>query len=461
MIQPTAFKTYDIRGIVETELPIAAIYRLSQTIAQYLRQHDSSITTIAIGRDGRVSSPAISQQLEQGLLDAGLRCIDLGIVPTPLVYYAQYTLPVQAGIIITASHNPAAYNGLKIVVQRKTLFGTAIQTLKEQYYTPIAPSTIPAGHRSKQDIIPQYIAALRHEFATLIGSQRPMIIDCGNGATGAVIPDLIQEMQWQHATLRATTIDGTFPDRDPNPTIESHTAALRAQASMQSTMAIAFDGDGDRVVFIDEQGRQLTGDTTLAIIAAAMAQRQQAITVVTDVKCSPTLQQWLQQQTVAVVQTPCGIGFIKEAMQQHNAPFGGELSCHYCFTDRHHGYDDGIYTALRLLELLQEQNCRLATLVDQLPTRYTGQDLRIPCPGEHRATIIAAITAEYATMPDVQITTIDGISVTVPTGSFNLRGSNTEAVLSVRIEGATEQQYQQLEQEILGFIAQQLRMCQV
>lgn len=459
IIQPTAFKTYDIRGIVETELPIAALYDLGHAIARYFLHVDPTLSHIVVGRDGRTSSPAMSNKLIAGLVDAGLRIIDIGIAPTPVVYFAHYQLPTDAGIIITASHNPAQYNGVKIVLQHHTLYGPAIADLGRLYQEEITnkqssgASCVPQTSKIEiRDMMPRYVEALQQEFIQLQGMARPLIIDCGNGATGNVIPAMVEQFQWSQTTLRATRIDGTFPDRNPNPTIEEYTHALRTGAAENHCLAIAFDGDGDRVVFIDEQGRQLTGDTTLAIIAAALARQQGPCTVVTDVKCSPTLQQWLTTQEVTVVQTPCGIAFIKQAMHEHQASFGGELSCHYCFTDRHQGYDDGIYTALRLLELLEAQQTTLAALVDQLPTRFTGQDLRIACPESTKKNAVQMVYEYYQKKPDAQLMTLDGVSVTLPYGSCNVRASNTESVLSVRIEGRTAQAYAELEQEVLQLI---------
>lgn len=501
MIQPSAFKAYDIRAIVGTELPIEDTLQLGMAIA-HLYKEKYNIHAVALGRDGRLSSPPIAQNLIQGLASQGIKVIDLSIVPTPLVVATQHMLNIPAGIMVTASHNPAQYNGVKLSVAGKALHGKDIQELADIYYdfysassfdtalwatqderekitqeyientdssqkkvtqlvsqqfatTPFVLSDFAEqncieGWRETQNFIPHYINSLINEFAHLKNSTRKIIFDCGNGATGAVIPHMLAQLELQNSSTIDHEIDGNFPNREADPTKEKNTAKIRSLAQEHQAIGIAFDGDGDRVVFIDELGRQLTGDTAFTLFAAHIAQNN---TVITDVKCSPTLRGWLQQQNITVQQTPCGIGNIMHAMHEHNAPLGGELSSHFCFTDRHPGYDDGIYTALRMIELLEQKNVKLADLVDALPLRCTGQDMRITCPG-NRKEIVDRLHNHFKLLPSCTIETIDGISITLPNGSCNIRASNTEPVLSARIEASTWDEYTNLEQMLLQIIEQ-------
>lgn len=452
--KPLVFKKYDIRGIVDQELFINDIYRITQATAQYFRQEQPALTTLIVGMDGRTHSPEIKKLVCAALQDLGINVIFIGTCPTPVFYYANQVLAAAGGIMITASHNPKEYNGLKLVINKINLFDQAIVAIKELFFSnqhfTLAPQR---GTYQEQDIITPYISFLENQFNALKNNNFTAIIDCANGATGTVIPELVNRMNWKNVTLINSTVDGTFPAHEANPTIDENIREIqefitqKKNGERTNCVGIGFDGDGDRMVAVTENGTPIRGDECYTIMGQALAQEHGPFSMVVDIKCANSLLDLLRSLGITCYFAPCGVGFVREKIRNHNALFGGELSCHYCFNDRYFGYDDGMYAMMRIFELIITKKTTLQTRYEQLPARYFSPELRIPCSQEHKWDIVAAVKQNVASYPDSTLITIDGMRLETPCGCATLRASNTEPLLSLRIEGTNQENLDMLMQE--------------
>lgn len=435
------FKKYDIRGIVHQELAIDQVYRLTKAIVHYFKMQNPELKTIVVGMDGRTHSPAIKDHVCNAIIDSGTDVVFIGTCPTPLFYFANETLDVQAGIMITASHNPKAHNGFKLVLNKKSVFDQEIVTIKNLFFSDLSFSqTRQKGFFSQQNIIPTYVNILAHQFKHLQDQPVPVIIDCAHGATAAIIPTLVQVMGWNNAQLMYATVDGEFPAHEADPTKEENMHDLRQELRMHpGFFGVSFDGDGDRFAAITEDGLLVRGEELIAIFCKEIHEQQGQFTLVTDIKCANAIVNQLRDWQLQQVFTPCGIGFIRAAMRKHKALFGGEISCHYCFADRYFGFDDGIYAMMRLIEILVKAQVPLQAHYDALPARFYSPELRLSCDNEQKFSIVESIKQQLSQRPEIQLNVIDGIRAEFPYGCATIRPSNTEAVVSARFEGSTPQ----------------------
>jgi phosphomannomutase/phosphoglucomutase len=445
----TVFKKYDIRGIVDHELFIDDTYRIAQAIATYFRQQQPTLTSLIVGMDGRIHSPQIKQQVCTAIQDMGINVIFIGVCPTPAFYYANQVLPAAGGIMITASHNPKEYNGLKLLLNKINVFDQEITAIKDLFFSD--HQFLPAhrhGNYQEHDIISAYINFLESQFAALKHSTLTAVIDCAHGATAAVIPQLVQRMSWKNVKLINDYVDGNFPAHEANPTIDDNIKDVQQRIKITpNCVGIGFDGDGDRMVAVTEQGTPVRGDECYTLFAQALAEEIGPFTLVVDIKCANALLRLLQSHALNYILAPCGVGFVRNEMRKHHALFGGELSCHYCFNDRYFGYDDGIYAMMRLFELITTRKTTLQHRYAQLPTRYFSPELRIHCAPEKKWTIVEQVKKEVASYPNSSLITIDGIRLEVPHGCVTLRASNTEPLISLRIEGTNQKNLDTLIQE--------------
>lgn len=437
----SAFKKYDIRGIVGNELTIDAMYQLTIAIAQYFKQQCPHLTTVIVGMDGRTHSPAIKELVCKALIDSGLHVYAIGTVPTPLFYFANHILGAQAGIMITASHNPKDYNGLKLMLEKVSVFDEGIQDIKTRYFSnpTISAGAVP-GTYLDLTIDETYLTFLTNQFAHLKNSPVNVVFDCAHGATATIIPALVQVMNWQNARILYGTLDGTFPAHEADPSKADSMRDLQQFIAQHPTYCgIGFDGDGDRMAAVTEEGVRVQGDEHGAIFCHEIGKTKPHSHVVADVKYANAILDQCARAGMTYTLTPCGIGFVRQTMRKHNAIFGGEISCHYCFADRYFGFDDGIYAALRLLEILHNNAQPLQKLYDALPERYCSSELRLQCSHEAKHEIVKTLHGRLAQRTDVAINTIDGIRVSSAYGCASIRPSNTEPLLSARFEGTSKQ----------------------
>ena len=438
---PLVFKKYDIRGIINQELIIDDIYRITQAIATCFQQQDSTINTLVVGMDGRTHSPHIKEQVCTALQDHGINVIFLGICPTPTFYFANETLPASGGIMITASHNPKQYNGLKLMLHKKNVFDQAIVTIKELFFSHqnFPPATV-SGTYQEKDIIEPYIDFLAKQFNHLHAKSIKAVIDCAHGATAAIIPQLVKRMNWAQVHLINSIVDGTFPAHEADPTKEENTRDLQTHIQEHpGYFGVGFDGDGDRMGAVTEHAIPIrNGDELSSLFCQAIKDKIGPFNLVVDIKCSSVLLKQFDQLNIAYTLSPCGVGFLRTIMQQKKALFGGEISCHFCFKDRYFGYDDGIYAMMRLFELIDKAGTTLQACYDNLPSRFCSPELRVACSHEQKWELVEHVKQQVENWPNSTLTTIDGIRLELPHGCITMRASNTEPVLSIRFEGTTQ-----------------------
>lgn len=441
------FRAYDIRGIVPDDITIDEFKPLTTSIIRYLRKNHTSLKTIVVGRDGRTHSPAIHAHVVQAIINAGIDVIDIGLCPTPLMYFAMHTRKVDAGIMITASHNPGNYNGLKICLGKKSLWGKSIQDIQTIYSENqhFAHEKKAPGKHTVCMIAHDYITWMLDSFPLLKNSTMPLLIDCGNGATGPLVRMIIETFNWENVSVFFDEVDGYFPNHEPDPTNAQNMQHLSNHLKHSDTKAIGigFDGDGDRMSAFMSDGTLVQSDQLLSIFAQDIVTKYPGATVVSDIKSSASLLDHLKSMSAQSVLSACGHAIIKETMLEHKALLGGELSGHFFFADAHFGFDDGIYAMMRLLDLLQRNATSLYELVSALPQKISSPEIRLDCPDEKKHSIIDTVTKSLEQKP-CSISTIDGVRATFSCGWGLLRASNTQPALSMRFEANTHQELSEI-----------------
>ncbi|HRN77714.1 MAG TPA: phosphomannomutase/phosphoglucomutase [Candidatus Dependentiae bacterium] len=434
-MKDTIFREYDIRGKVGTEFLINEAYDLARAIAYYFVQRQPHTKTIAVGMDGRLHSPDFKREICRALLDSGLHVVFVGICPSPALYFALHALPVDGGLMITASHNPKEYNGIKICLGQEGVWGKQVQDIRQLYKEKKYINASAKGTYTEQPIIPSYLDFLFNEFSHLKGMDLSVIVDCGNGAGGTVMPHLIQKMQWPHVKLLYGEVDGTYPHHEADPTIEENMQDLKQAVRQQhADLGVGLDGDCDRMAPVTHTGQLVLGDKLLALFAQPIVQKHPGVAIVFDIKSSSGLIELLKQWGARPYMSATGHTNIKEQMKMHQGLLGGELSCHFFFKDRNFGFDDGIYAMLRLFELIEQSGKALDELLTIFPKKYSSREYRIPCSDERKKAVVDRVTQLFLSRDDAQVITLDGIRATLPYGWGILRSSNTQPVLSMRFE---------------------------
>lgn len=437
-MNPVIFRQYDIRGIVGADLFVDTTYDLGRAIAAYLHKHNPKEKTILVGMDVRTHSIALHRELVRGFVDSGYIVVSLGVCTTPMLYYATHTTPCVGGVMITASHNPKEYNGFKIVLGNDAIWGEAIQEIKELYLKRAKVTVSEFGTYFQGDIQKAYCTWLLEQFPLLHKMDLPVAFDCANGATSVVMPQLVELFGWRNAQLLYATPDGTFPNHPADP-IEMHNMRdlWRYMQDNKIAIGIGFDGDGDRMDALDAQGTLVPGDQLLALFTRAVAEQHPGITMVCDITTSAAVVQYTLDAGVSVKMAPCGIGSIKKYMREYNSPIGGELSCHFIFKDnRGLGFDDGIYAALRLLEIIVKTKTPLHTLCAEFPRCVSSPQYRVACKEEAKNELVQSVKERFALRSEVSLLTIDGARVLFPNGWGLVRPSNTLPVMVFRFEAS-------------------------
>jgi phosphomannomutase len=384
---------------------------------------------VAVGRDGRLSSPALEQALVQGLAESGVDVVRVGLGPTPMLYYAAYTLGVDGGIMVTGSHNPPDYNGFKLVLQKRSFYGADIQRLGEI----AAGGAFRAGNGkiSTVQLLDQYVARLAADY----DGKRPLTVvwDAGNGATGDALVRLTKTLPGQHVLLNEV-IDGRFPAHHPDPTEAKNLVQLQAGVrEHKADLGIAFDGDGDRIGVVDAQGRILWGDQLMTVLAADVIRAMPGATIIADVKASQVLFDEIARLGGKPLMWRTGHSIIKSKMAEIGAPLAGEMSGHIFYADRYYGYDDALYAAIRLIGILGRSEASLAELRDRLPEVVNTPELRFPCEESRKFAVVTEVR-DRLKKAGAEMTDIDGVRVKTKDGWWLLRASNTQAVLVARAE---------------------------
>jgi phosphomannomutase len=445
---PTILREYDIRGIVGETLSTADAWAIGRAYAATLAEAGGN--RVAVGYDGRLTSPELETALVDGLAAEGADTVRIGRGPTPMLYYAAATLGVDGGIMVTGSHNPPDHNGFKFVLRGKAFYGAAIQRLGETALGLQAPWR-PRGRVEQHAIREEYVARLARDY----DGDRPLIVawDPGNGATAEVVKELTALIPGRHVLLNAT-IDGTFPAHHPDPTIPENLVQLRdAVAREQCDLGIAFDGDGDRIGVVDSHGRILWGDQLMVVLARDVLARHPGAPILADVKASQVLFDEIERMGGRPVMAATGHSLIKAKLAETGAPLAGEMSGHIFFADGYYGFDDAVYVAVRLLDILSRARQSLAEMRDRLPVVVNTPELRFACPETRKFEVVDEVR-ERLQRAGAEMTDIDGVRVRTSDGWWLLRASNTQAVLVARAESTTEVGLARLKRELAAALAE-------
>ncbi len=421
------FKAYDIRGIVGQSLTAGIVRRIGHALGSLAL--DEGQTAIAVGRDGRLSGPELAGALIEGICASGCDAIDIGCVPTPVTYFAAYELGCNSCVSVTGSHNPPDYNGLKMVIGGVTLALEAIQTLRRRAES--GPLRQGSGQRREADVAPAYIARIVSD----VRIARPMkiVMDCGNGVAGNIAPELFQRLGCTLVPLFCE-VDGRFPNHHPDPSKPENLAdVIRALRETDAEVGIAFDGDGDRLGVVTKDGEIIYPDRQLMLFAADVLGRVPGGTVIYDVKCSRRLAPWIREHGGVPLMWQTGHALVKAKLRETGAPLGGEMSGHTFFKERWYGFDDGLYSGARLLEILSRAN-DANTPLKALPDAPSTPELNLKMDEGEPFVLIDRLKAHWDFPGATEIITLDGLRVEYPDGFGLARPSNTTPVVVLRFE---------------------------
>jgi phosphomannomutase/phosphoglucomutase len=441
----TIFRAYDIRGIVGETLTVAAMALLGQALGSRLLDLQGEQTQFVVARDGRLSSGDLSHALVEGVLASGCDVLDIGEVPTPILYYATEKTASKSGLMITGSHNPAAYNGLKIVIAGDALAGADLQDLAKQISIGIFRQG--AGHYAETDFVSDYLAEVRQNIHLKQGLR--IVVDAGNGVVGPVIVPLLTKLGCDIIPLYCE-VDGHFPHHHPNTSEPDNLQDLIERVQHEKAdLGLAFDGDGDRLGLVDEAGNIIWPDRQLALYAQAVLAQQPGETIVYDVKSSSYLKQVIEGAGGKALMVASGYPLIKQAMQVHSAPLGGEMSGHIFFNDRWYGFDDALYTACRLLEIVSASigEMKVSTLFSLLPSAVESTaELMVPTQEGASEAIMEKFVSQ-AKFEGATLFTVDGLRVECPDAWGLVRASHTSPCLVLRFEADNKQAMQRIQQQ--------------
>lgn len=444
---PTILREYDIRGIVGETLSADDARTIGRAFGTIVARKGGS--RVCVGYDGRLSSPDLEAALVEGLSASGMTAVRVGRGPTPMLYFATYELDADGGIMITGSHNPSNYNGFKIMLGKKSFFGEEIQAMSRL----AAVGDFESGEGRAEDH-PVFDAYLQRLLRDLDMGDKALSIawDAGNGAAGEVMAALCKKIPGRHRLLNEV-IDGTFPAHHPDPTVPENLVQLQeAVAEGNCDLGIAFDGDGDRIGLVDGQGRVLWGDQIMLLLARDVLRERPGSTIIADVKASQVLFDEVARAGGKPVMWKTGHSLIKTKMIETDAPFAGEMSAHLFFADRFYGFDDALYAAVRLLNIVSRSPESLADYRDSLPQVVNTPEIRFPCSEERKAPVIEEVKSRLAAN-GADVNDIDGVRVKTEDGWWLLRASNTQDVLVARCEAADDAGLVRLKEAVAEQIA--------
>ena len=429
-VPSSIFRAYDIRGVVGRTLTAGIAHRIGLGIGA--EAGDRGEQEIIVGRDGRDSSPELSGALIEGLRGSGCDVVDIGMVPTPLLYFATHWLPANSGVMVTGSHNGPEYNGMKLIIAGQTLFGDALQSV----YRRIAASGFSGGRGglSSADVRADYIARVADDIAPAMnGAALKVVVDCGNGVAGIVAPQLFRTLGHQVVEMYCE-VDGAFPNHHPDPSQPENMDALVARVKEQrADIGFAFDGDGDRIGVVDSAGRIIWPDRQLMVLAKDVLARNRGASIIYDVKCSRHLKTVIESSGGVPLMWKTGHSLIKSKMEEKQAPLAGELSGHIFFKERWYGFDDAIYAGARLLEIMLRRGVSSEALFAEMPEGVSTPELRVELPEDLHQTYMRKLN-ENVSFPDAQIINTDGVRIEFQEGWGLVRTSNTSPVLTLRFE---------------------------
>jgi len=443
---PTILREYDIRGIVGQQVHAADARAIGRTFGTLVKRKGGK--RVALGYDGRLSSPELAAACIEGLTAAGIDVTSIGVAATPMLYFAVYHLDADGGIQITGSHNPPDYNGFKMMMGKKSFFGEDIQKLGAMAAKGDWESG--QGKATKKDILADYAARLLKDVKP--GKKLKVAWDTGNGAVGVSIRAVVDKLPGEHFVLNEK-VDGTFPAHHPDPTVPKNLEQLMAEVKKRGCdLGIAFDGDGDRIGAVDGKGRVLWGDQLLVLWSRDVLKNHPGATIIADVKASQALFDEIHRAGGTPLMWKTGHSLIKTKLAELKAPLAGEMSGHIFFADIFYGFDDALYCGLRLLNIVANSKESLATMRDKLPRLVNTPELRFDCPDDRKFKIVEEVKARL-NKAGAKLIDIDGVRVSTPDGWWLLRASNTQPVLVARCESANEEGLERLMDDLKAALA--------
>lgn len=435
-MNPQIFREYDIRGVVEKDLLPEVVKKLGLGFATYLSRLGKK--KIVVGRDGRLSSPALRDALVSGLLAGGLEITDIGVCPTPIFYFSLFHYNQEGGVMITGSHNPPEFNGFKICVGKETIFGEEIQKLrriieKEEFRQG-------QGTLTNQEIIPFYQDYLRQNIK--LQRKIKIAVDSGNGTAGAVAPQIFHSLGCEVEELYSE-IDGLFPNHHPDPTIPENMKDLIAKVKETGAeVGFGYDGDADRIGVVDHLGNIIWGDQLLILFARDILKKNPGATIISEVKCSQNLYEDIARHGGRGIMWKAGHSLLKSKMKAEKALLGGEMSGHIFFADRYFGYDDAIYASCRLLEILSQTEKKIPELFSDLPQTFSTPEIRVDCPDEIKFNLVEKVKDYFR--QKYPIVDVDGVRILFPDGWGLVRASNTQPALVLRFEARSPERLEEI-----------------
>ncbi|MDW7680914.1 MAG: phosphomannomutase/phosphoglucomutase [bacterium] len=435
-VNPNIFREYDIRGIAEKDLTDNVVEAIGKSYASYLG--NSGLRKFVVGRDVRLSSERIQAALIKGIISTGADVINIGLVPTPVLYFSIVQLNADGGIMVTGSHNPIEFNGLKMCQGIASVYGEQIQQLKQI----IEHGEFIKGQGTvvDKDIVDEYVRTIKSKIK--LNRKLKIVIDAGNGTAGEIAPQLWEDLGCEVIRLYCE-LDGNFPNHLPDPTVPKYVVDLQKLVlEHKADLGIGYDGDADRIGVIDNRGRIIYADRLIALFSRDVLKRMPQSTIVFDVKCSQALPEYIERYGGVPLMWKTGHALLKAKMKQENSPFAGEMSGHIFFGDDYFGFDDAIYASGRLLQLISESDMKLSLLMDEIPNYISTPEIRIECADEAKFDVIANLVEEFKKEQD--IIDIDGARVQFGDGWGLVRASNTQPVLVLRFEAKTEERLEEI-----------------
>ena len=447
------FREYDIRGVADRDLSDELAEGIGRGLGAMLGGG-----RIAVGRDCRLSGPRLHAALVRGLVKAGVQVIDIGVGPTPYLYFAVHHLNADGGVQITGSHNPGDENGFKMMKGKASFFGPDIQTLREKIVAKDFGEE-KKGSVTEQDLQDAYVAAMKERFDFSKVARFPFVLDAGNGAGGPLGVAAMKAVGLEPDALFCE-MDGRFPNHHPDPTVPKNLEALIARVKQtKAKVGLAYDGDADRLGAVDENGDVIWGDKLMILFSRALLKQKPGASIIGEVKCSQTLYDDIAKHGGNPVVWKTGHSLIKTKMKETGALLAGEMSGHLFFADRYFGYDDAIYASLRLLEIIANSDQSLASMLADVPKTFTTPEIRVDCPDNVKFGVVSAVTKRYKDK-GYPVLDIDGARITFPgTGQAPkwglVRASNTGPILVMRFEAGSEAELDQMKKEVETAVAEE------
>ena len=429
-MNPQMFREYDIRGIAGKDMDEEDVFRIGQGVGTYLRQSDCR--RVVVGRDCRLTSDAYVEKVMAGLQAAGCDVTDIGICPTPVLYFSIEHFNMEGGVMVTASHNPGRYNGFKLCKGSDSIHGSQILEIRD--IIDAGDFASGKGDRSTADAISPYQAFLKENIE--LSKLLRIGVDAGNGTAGVVAVPALRAHGCEVHDIYCD-MDGTFPNHEADPTVLKNMTDLIAMVKEKKLdVGIGYDGDGDRIGVVDENGHIIYGDKLLIIFAREILSRRPGATFISEVKCSQTMYDDIEKHGGRAIMWKTGHSLIKKKMKEENAALAGEMSGHMFFADRYFGFDDATYASLRLLEILSRTDQPLSALLADVPETFTTPEIRVECPDDKKFDVVERITAHFK--KDYDVIDIDGMRVLFGDGWGLVRASNTQPALVLRFEALSE-----------------------